>query len=109
MAIRQRIPDPPSEDATHWASGITASYRRRTSGGRGALRLTLWPPNSGRSLRPRRQHRLPPLGQRERSLDEAVEQRMRLLRPRLELGMELRREEVGMVVELHDLDEPAVR
>ena len=40
---------------------------------------------------------------------EPVEQRVRPFRPRLELGMELARHEPRVVLQLDDLDEPAVR
>src|SRR5207244_11170611 len=45
----------------------------------------------------------------QRGLDEALEERMAVHGPRLELGMRLRRDEPGMVLELDHLDEPAVR
>ncbi len=44
----------------------------------------------------------------ERSADEAAEQRRRPRRPRLELRVELARDEPGMVGQLDDLDEPAL-
>src|SRR5581483_560795 len=44
----------------------------------------------------------------ERSLHELAEERRRPRRPRLELRMELRRDEPRMVGELDDLHEPAV-
>ena len=44
----------------------------------------------------------------ERRLDEPVEQRVRPLRPGLELGVELAGHEPRVVLELDDLDEPAV-
>ena len=40
--------------------------------------------------------------------DESVEQRVRLVRPRDQLGVRLRRDEEGMPGELDELDEPFV-
>src|SRR5581483_3603411 len=44
----------------------------------------------------------------ERSRDELAEERRRARGPRLELRMELRRDEPGMVGKLDDLDEPSL-
>mgnify|MGYP001551958472 CR=1 FL=1 len=45
----------------------------------------------------------------ERGFDEAVEQRVRVIRPRLELRVELRRDEERMVRQFDDLYQPVVR
>src|SRR5882724_6187188 len=58
--------------------------------------------------RTRPQVRLAPVSNREGSGHEAVEQRVRALGPALELGVELARDEPRVVLELDDLDEPAV-
>src|SRR3954451_15562993 len=44
----------------------------------------------------------------ERRADEALEERCGPRRPRLELGVELARDEPGVVGQLDDLDEPAL-
>ena len=78
--------------------GIAASSqnRSRTSGGTGAgIYLATCTPGA----RPR------PL---QRGGDELAEERRRPRRPRLELRMELRRDEPRVVGELDDLDEPAL-
>ena len=59
--------------------------------------------------RPRMELRLAARLDRERRRDEPVEQRVRPLRAALELGVELARHEPRVVLELDDLDEPAVR
>ena len=44
----------------------------------------------------------------ERGADEVAEERRRSRRPRLELRMELARDEPGMIGQLDDLDEPSL-
>ena len=61
-----------------------------------------------RRIDARGEDRLAPVAHGERCGHEAIEQRVRPLGPRLELGMELAGHEPRMVPELDDLDQPAV-
>ena len=56
----------------------------------------------------RREHRLDAVLQRERRRHEPVEQRVRALRPALELGVELAGHEPRVVAQLDDLDQAAI-
>ena len=53
--------------------------------------------------------RLATVGKCDRDPDESVEERVRPVRPAAELRMELAGHEPGMVLELDDLDQSAVR
>jgi hypothetical protein len=59
-------------------------------------------------VRPGPQLRFAAVGDGDRAGDESIEQRVRSLRPALELRMELAGHEPRMVDQLDDLDQPTV-